>query len=92
MTISLPPEMAKQVEEVSRQESRTHSELVREALRRYFYSRFPVATASKAELKAITRSRAEVEQGHFVTLDQLLDDLASAHRKPRATRARKNPR
>jgi len=34
-SISLPPEMLKEAEEVAREENRTKSELVREALRRY---------------------------------------------------------
>jgi metal-responsive CopG/Arc/MetJ family transcriptional regulator len=36
MTISLPPAMIKKVEQVRKAEDRTRSELVREALRRYF--------------------------------------------------------
>lgn len=35
-TISLPPEMAVQLEEAMKKEHRTRSELVREALRIYF--------------------------------------------------------
>jgi len=35
-SISLPPEMAKELERVRRNEHRTRSELVREALRSYF--------------------------------------------------------
>jgi metal-responsive CopG/Arc/MetJ family transcriptional regulator len=34
-TISLPPEMLAELERVRRQEHRTRSELIREALRRY---------------------------------------------------------
>ncbi|HQT82608.1 MAG: hypothetical protein B7W98_03120 [Parcubacteria group bacterium 20-58-5] len=34
-TISFPPEMAEELEEVMRREHRTRSELIREALRRY---------------------------------------------------------
>jgi len=34
-TISLPPEMAGELEETMRREHRTRSELIREALRRY---------------------------------------------------------
>ena len=34
-TISLPPEMAGELEEIMKKEHRTRSELVREALRRY---------------------------------------------------------
>ena len=39
ITISLPPEMAAQVEEIMREEGRTKSELLREALRRYMLAR-----------------------------------------------------
>ena len=35
-SISLPSEMATEFEEIQRKEHRTHSELIREALRRYF--------------------------------------------------------
>lgn len=38
-TISLPPEMAMELEQVRSEEHRTRSELIREALRRYFYER-----------------------------------------------------
>lgn len=34
-TISLPPEMAAELEEIRKKEHRTRSELIREALRRY---------------------------------------------------------
>ena len=35
ITFSLPPEMAEQVQDVMREEGRTMSELIREALRNY---------------------------------------------------------
>lgn len=38
-TISLPPEMAAQVLQAMKEEHRTRSELIREALRRYFADR-----------------------------------------------------
>ena len=87
MTISLPPAMVKQFEKVREAEHRTKSELVREALRQYFYSRFPVESASKAELAAIRRGRAEIKKGHYVTLDELLNDLAIKNRKTSKKRA-----
>jgi metal-responsive CopG/Arc/MetJ family transcriptional regulator len=40
MTISLPPAMAQQMERVQKEENRTHSELLREAWRHYFESRY----------------------------------------------------
>jgi Arc/MetJ-type ribon-helix-helix transcriptional regulator len=39
ITFSLPPDMAEQVEKTMKAEGRTRSELLREALRRYFRQR-----------------------------------------------------
>ena len=39
LTVSIPPEMADELERVRKREQRTRSELVREALRRYFRQR-----------------------------------------------------
>jgi CopG family transcriptional regulator / antitoxin EndoAI len=39
ITISIPPEMEAQIEELMRLEGRTRSELLREALRRYMHDR-----------------------------------------------------
>ncbi len=80
MTISLPPAMIKEVEKIRKAEHRTRSELVREALRTYFSDRFPVVTASPADLRALRRGRKEHERGEYVTLDQLLDALGTARR------------
>src|SRR5438105_12096349 len=83
MTVSLPEAMLAEVERVSKEEHRTHSELVREALRRYFYSRFPVVTPTKRELAAIARGRAEIQKGELFTLDQLLHAMDAKNRKSR---------
>jgi predicted transcriptional regulator len=80
MTISLPPAMARQLEKVRKQEHRTRSELMREALRHYFDSRLPEVTPTRAEMAAIRRGRAAFRGGEYVSLDQLLHDLdASSH-------------
>ena len=71
MTISLPPAMAKQMEKVRREENRTRSELLREAWRLYFESRYPVYTPTKAEFAAIRQGRADFKRGDFLTLSQL---------------------
>jgi predicted transcriptional regulator len=92
MTISLPPAMAKQMEKVQKKEHRTRSELLREAWRHYFESRYPEYTPTKAEIAAIRRGRAEIERGDFVTLEQLDNELASANRSPRSKSSRKAPR
>ena len=92
MTISLPLAMAKQMEKVQKQEHRTRSELLREAWRHYFESRYGEVTATRAELAAIRRGRAEIKRGNFVTLDQLTHDLEPAHRRPRKKSSRQSAR
>lgn len=87
MTISLPPEMVEEVEKVRKAEHRTRSELIREALRTYFSNRFPVVSASPAELRAIRRGRMAIKRGEYITLDQLLHALGSARRSASRKRA-----
>src|SRR5713226_6615464 len=92
MTISLPPAMAKQMERVQREEHRTRSELLREAWRHYFDSRYHVVTPTRAEAVAIRRGRADIKAGRLVTFEQLQDELAATNSKPRAKSARKAAR
>ena len=92
MTVSLPPAMARQFEKIRKVEHRTRSELIREALRPYFSSRFPEIVASQAELAAIRRGRAEIKRGQFVTFEELLDGLAASNRKASRKRAQKKSR
>lgn len=89
MTISLPPAMTKQLEKVRKQENRTRSELMREALRQYFESRYAVYTPTKAERTGITRGRAAFKRGEYINLDQLHHELDSARHQPRKKRPRK---
>ena len=92
LTISLPPAMAKQMERVQKEENRTRSELLREAWRQYFESRYPVVQPTKAELAAIRKGRAEIRRGEFVTLQQLLHDLDRPNRKAGRKRTQKSSR
>jgi predicted transcriptional regulator len=71
ITISVPPEMLDELERVRKEEHRTRSELMREALRVYFSSRIPEDTPAAAELRAIRRGRAAIARGDYVTLDFL---------------------
>lgn len=73
MTISLPPAMAKQMEKIQKKENRTRSELLREAWRHYYETRYRVYAPTKTEMSAIRRGRAEIRQGQFVSLEQLLE-------------------
>ena len=94
MSISLPPAMVRQFEEVRKKESRTRSELVREALRAYFEERYPAVTPTPAALAALRRGRAAFRRGNSVSLTQFLDGLATnglepSHHRPRAKRVSK---
>jgi predicted transcriptional regulator len=92
LTISLPPGMAKQMERVQKEEHRTRSELLREAWRQYFESRYPVYTPSKAERAAIRKGRAEIKRGNFVNLEQLLQDVDTPRRQASPKRTRQSSR
>ena len=83
VTISLPPAMLKELERVRKQEHRTRSELMREALRTYFSDRFREDAATTAELRAIRRGRAAIARGDFVTLGELRDEVGTAPRRSR---------
>jgi len=54
--------------------------------------RYPVVEASKAELAAIRRGRAEIRRGQYVTLEQLTDELGTPDRKAGPKRTRQNSR
>jgi predicted transcriptional regulator len=87
-TLQLPPRMAKQVARAIRKERRPPAELMREALRTYLWFRgIPEETPTASDLRAIRRGRAEIKRGHFVTLEELSDGLASSRRKTRSKRA-----
>ena len=90
MTISLPPAMAKQMAQVQREENRTRSELLREAWRQYFESRYPIHMPTKAERTAIVKGRAEYKRGDYITLSQLHDELATYRNKIGKKKPRKN--
>jgi predicted DNA-binding protein len=72
LSISLPPALVQQFEEVRKKESRTRSELVREALRAYFEERYPDVTLTRAELAALRRGRAAFRRGNSLSLTQFL--------------------
>lgn len=82
MTVSLPPAMVRQVDIARKLEHRTKSELVREALRKYF-KHIPIVEASLAEKESIRRGRAEFRRGDYVGLDQLVHAVGSRRRSVR---------
>ena len=88
MTISLPPEMMKEVERVRKTEHRSRSEVMREALRLYFnpelaarIARLPVYTPTKRELRELEKGRRSKD---YVTIDELFRGLVGPRRGPRA--------
>ena len=92
MTVSLPPAMVKQFEAVRKAESRTRSELVREALRSYFESRYPAALPSGVEMAAIRRGRAAFLRGDYSPLSEDINELEPARRLTRAKTIAKDSR
>jgi CopG family transcriptional regulator/antitoxin EndoAI len=78
ITISLPTDLLREAQRVAREEARTRSELIRDALRQYLASRrwqrlrkWGAETAERLGLK----SEAD--------LQRLLDDMRAGRRKPR---------
>ena len=71
ITLSLPPEMVDKIEELMKEEGRTRSELLREALRRY---------AEEREWKKIYRYGEMKAREKGITEDQI-EDIIDARRK-----------
>jgi len=71
ITLSLPPEMVDEIEELMKEEGRTRSELLREALRRY---------AEEQEWKKIYRYGEMKAREKGITEDQI-EDIIDARRK-----------
>jgi Arc/MetJ-type ribon-helix-helix transcriptional regulator len=82
LSISIPPALLQQFEEVRKKESRTRSELVREALRAYFEQRYPALAPTAAELAALRRGRAAFRRGDSVSLTQYLNGIRSNGLEP----------
>jgi CopG family transcriptional regulator/antitoxin EndoAI len=71
ITLSLPPEMVDKIEELMKEEGRTRSELLREALRRY---------SEEQEWKKIYRYGEMKAREKGITEDQI-EDIIDARRK-----------
>ena len=91
MTVSLPPALARQVEEVQKIESRTRSELVREALRVYVETRYPAIQPTKTELLALRRGRTAFQRGDAVPLKAFLHDVETIDHRSSTKRLPKTP-
>ena len=98
MTISLPPALLRQFEAVRKRESRTRSELVREALRAYFEDRYPAVSPTKAELAVLRRGRAAFRRRDSLSLAEFLHglerptDRTGSKRLPKTARKRTDSR
>jgi len=84
--------MAKQMKKVQKMENRTRSELLREAWRQYFESRYGDYTPTQTELGAIRKGRAEIGRGQYRTLQDVLHNLDHPDRKAGGKTARKSSR
>ena len=96
-SVSLPPEMANELDRVRRKEHRTRSELVREALRRYMreaemramrdrIARLPEDEPTADEIVAIGQGNREFGEGKFTNLNDL-HVLGDRHQRPRAKKS-----
>lgn len=85
MTISLPPEMAREVDTLRKREHRTRSELVREALRTYLARPY---TPTPAEARAIEKGRAAFRRGDSLTIEQARAYVERLASKARAQKRR----
>jgi metal-responsive CopG/Arc/MetJ family transcriptional regulator len=102
-TVSLPPDMADEVERVRRKEHRTRSELVREALRHYMRAaearsvraRIAMLAADEPtadEIAAIQKGSDEFRAGKFVTFEQLRHELGRRRQQPRKKKSQARSR
>lgn len=71
ISLSIPPEMAKKIQELMKEEDRTRSELIREALRRYM---------EEQEWKKIYRYGEIKAREKGITEDQV-ESIIDVHRR-----------
>lgn len=81
MTISLPPKIMRELENYRQKHDFTRSELVRHALRELFYSQFPVYKPTKGEIKGIEAGRREIQNGNYISLEELHAKLDSKNQQ-----------
>ena len=90
-SVSVPPEMAAELERVRKVEHRTRSELVREALRHYIraasvrsvkerIASLPEREAAADEVEAISEGRQQFRAGKSITLPHAMDRRAQRAR------------
>jgi len=92
LTLFMPEEMINSVKDISEQEHKTPSELIRTLLRDYFIARLPVVKASAREMRAIERGRRDFREGHYRSVTEILNDLGQLLHKGRRKKSAKDSR
>ncbi len=92
LRVSLPREVAEQVETVRRAECRTRSELVCEALRHYFSRPLRVEKATPEEVRAIERGRRAAARGETITLAEYVRGMDARADEARPKKSRPSSR
>jgi CopG family transcriptional regulator/antitoxin EndoAI len=77
LSVTLPPDMLKRAQSIAKRESRTMSELIREALRHY------ERRSWWDNINAYGRSKADREGIHEPDVDRLVHELRSSKRAPK---------
>ena len=94
-SITMPPDLAQQAERLARRESRTMSELFREALRRYQEPRPPVLVAPRDFIRKLApapepykaiREDAKRKGVDKLTMAQIDREVAAVRSRPRRTK------
>jgi len=94
-SVSLPPKMVDELERARKQEHRTRSEFVREALRQYMgwgaqlrrirerIAELPEADATAEEIEAIEEGQRAFREGKFITVDKFRHAVGRRSQQPR---------
>ena len=85
ISVSLPPSLIKQIDELSHAEDRSRSSVMRRALLDYISARTPEEAPESDDLNAIKISNKEYELGQGVTLQELKNknEMESFHSEKR---------
>jgi metal-responsive CopG/Arc/MetJ family transcriptional regulator len=99
VSVSLPPEMVDELERARKDEHRTRSEFVREALRQYMgwgaklrqirrkIAELPDEEPTAGEIEAIEESRRAFQEGSFITLEKFRHAMGPRSQQPRRKRS-----
>ena len=92
VTVSLPAELASRADEIAKEESRTRSELLREALRLYIDTREVRRSAVNQELSALVdRVQGRTRQEPPARIRSLIREAVRAVRSAKAHPQRRRP-